>query len=65
VRALIGNRPIDLEVDGGVSEDNSRALAEAGADLYVAGTSVFSGNDPSTYAGRIAAIRNAATTVTA
>jgi ribulose-phosphate 3-epimerase len=65
VRALIGNRPIDLEVDGGVSADNSRALAEAGADLYVAGTSVFSGNDPTTYAGRIAAIRNAATTVTA
>jgi ribulose-phosphate 3-epimerase len=65
VRALIGNRPIDLEVDGGVSADNSRALAEAGADLYVAGTSVFAGNDPTTYAGRIAAIRNAATTVTA
>ncbi|WP_423067633.1 ribulose-phosphate 3-epimerase [Devosia sp. CN2-171] len=65
VRALIGNRPIDLEVDGGVSVENSRALAEAGVDLYVAGTSVFAGNDPTTYAGRIAAIRNAATTVTA
>jgi ribulose-phosphate 3-epimerase len=65
VRALIGNRPIDLEVDGGVSVENSKALADAGADLYVAGTSVFAGNDPTTYAGRIAAIRNAATTVTA
>ena len=65
VRALIGNRPIDLQVDGGVSEQNARALADAGADLYVAGTSVFSGNDPKTYAGRIAAIRNAATAVTA
>lgn len=64
-RALIGARPIDLEVDGGVTVDNARALAEAGADLYVAGTSVFSGNDPTTYAGRIAAIRNAATTLTA
>ncbi len=64
-RALIGGRPIDLQVDGGVSVENSHALAEAGADLYVAGTSVFSGNDPSTYAGRIAAIRNAATTITA
>jgi len=64
-RALIGGRPIDLEVDGGVSVENSRALAEAGADLYVAGTSVFAGNDPQTYAGRIAAIRNAATAVTA
>jgi ribulose-phosphate 3-epimerase len=65
VRALIGNRPIDLEVDGGVTEHNARALADAGADLYVAGTSVFSGNNPKTYAGRIAAIRNAATAVTA
>lgn len=64
-RTLIGNRPIDLQVDGGVSVDNARALADAGADLYVAGTSVFAGNDPSTYAGRIAAIRNAATAVTA
>jgi ribulose-phosphate 3-epimerase len=64
-RSLIGGRPIDLEVDGGVAVENARALAEAGADLFVAGTSVFAGNDPKTYAGRIAAIRNAATTVTA
>ena len=45
--------------------ERQREGAEAGADLYVAGTSVFAGNDPTTYAGRIAAIRNAATTVTA
>ena len=64
-RALIGSRSIDLQVDGGVSVDNARALAEAGADLYVAGTAIFSGNDPKTYAGRIAALRNAATTVRA
>jgi len=64
-RALIGGRAIDLEVDGGVSVDNARALADAGADLFVAGTAVFAGNDPTTYAGRISAIRNAATTMTA
>lgn len=64
-RTLIGNRPIDLQVDGGVSADNAKALADAGADLYVAGTSVFSGNDPATYASRIAAIRNAATKINA
>jgi ribulose-phosphate 3-epimerase len=64
-RALIGGRPIELEVDGGVTVDNARALADAGADLFVAGTSVFAGNDPTTYAGRIAAIRNAATALTA
>jgi ribulose-phosphate 3-epimerase len=64
-RDLIGGRAIDLEVDGGVSVDNAKALADAGADLFVAGTSVFAGNDPKTYAGRIAAIRTAATTLTA
>ncbi|MDP3317424.1 MAG: ribulose-phosphate 3-epimerase [Devosia sp.] len=64
-RALIGGRAIDLEVDGGVSVENARALADAGADLLVAGTAVFAGNDPTTYAGRISAIRNAATTMTA
>jgi len=60
-KALIGGRPIDLEVDGGVSTENARALADAGANVLVAGTSVYAGNDPKTYAQRIAAIRNAAT----
>ena len=64
-RALIGSRSIDLQVDGGVSVDNARALADAGADLYVAGTAIFSGNDPKTYPGRITALRNAASSVTA
>lgn len=60
-KALIGGRPIDLEVDGGVSTENARALADAGANVLVAGTSVYAGNDPKTYAQRIAAIRAAAT----
>lgn len=60
-KALIGGRPIDLEVDGGVSTENARALAEAGANVLVAGTSVYAGNDPATYAQRIAALRTAAT----
>jgi ribulose-phosphate 3-epimerase len=62
-RALIGGRPIDLEVDGGISADNARAVAEAGANVFVAGSSIYGGNDPSTYAARIAAIRDAATTL--
>lgn len=61
-RALIGDRPIDLEVDGGISADNARAVAEAGANVFVAGNSIFSGNDATTYAPRIAAIRQAAST---
>ena len=63
--ALIGGRPIDLEVDGGVTPDNARAIADAGANVLVAGSSVFAGNDPASYAGRIKAIRDAATARTA
>ena len=59
--ALIGNRPIDLEVDGGITADNARDVAAVGANVFVAGSSVYGGNDPTTYAPRIAAIRNAAT----
>ncbi|MDB5614681.1 MAG: ribulose-phosphate 3-epimerase [Devosia sp.] len=64
-KALIGSRDIDLEVDGGVTADNARAIADAGANVFVAGSSVYAGNDPATYAGRIAAIRAAATGRTA
>ena len=64
-KALIGPRDIDLEVDGGVSVSNALAVVDAGANVLVAGSALFSGNDPSTYAGRIAALRTAATTRTA
>ena len=64
-KALIGGRDIDLEIDGGVSADNAGEIARAGANVFVAGSSVYHGNDPATYAARIAAIRNAAQTVTA
>ena len=59
-RAMIGDRPIDIAVDGGVSESNAGAIAQAGANVLIAGNSIFSGNDPATYAPRISAIRNAA-----
>jgi len=65
VREMIGNRPIDLEVDGGVSTANARALADAGANVFVAGTSIFAGNDAKAYGDRIAALRQAAQTVKA
>jgi ribulose-phosphate 3-epimerase len=65
VRDMIGNRPIDLEVDGGVSTENARALADAGANVFGAGTSIFAGNDPKTYGNGIAARRGAADTVIA
>lgn len=62
-KALIGHRAIDLEIDGGITADNAAAVAAAGANVFVAGSSVYSGNDPATYAGRIAAIRTAASTI--
>lgn len=62
-KALIGGRGIDLEVDGGVTAANAGEIARAGANVLVAGSSVYGGNDPSTYAGRIKAIRDAATGV--
>jgi len=58
--ALIGDRPIDLEVDGGILADNVAEIAKAGANVFVAGSSVYKGNDPSTYEARIKAIRTAA-----
>jgi ribulose-phosphate 3-epimerase len=63
VKALAGGRPIDIEVDGGVSAHNAHKLVEAGANVLVAGTAIFAGNDPKAYAERIAAIRKAATTI--
>ena len=60
-KALIGGRDIDLEVDGGITAENARAAVDAGANVLVAGSAVYRGNDPKTYAGRIAAIRDAAT----
>jgi ribulose-phosphate 3-epimerase len=57
VRALIGGRPIDLEVDGGVTANNAAEIVKAGANVLVAGSAVFKGGK---YKDNIAAIRNAA-----
>jgi ribulose-phosphate 3-epimerase len=59
IRAMIGDRPIDLEVDGGVTADNAGAIAQAGANWLVAGSAVFKGGADH-YASNIAAIRRAA-----
>ena len=59
VRSLIGARPIDIEVDGGITADNAEAVVRAGANVLVAGSAVFKGGADA-YAKNIAAIRNAA-----
>ncbi|RVT82648.1 ribulose-phosphate 3-epimerase [Rhodobacteraceae bacterium CCMM004] len=59
LRGMIGDRPIHLEVDGGIGPETAPKAAQAGADVLVAGSAVF-GGDPDDYAARIGAIRAAA-----
>jgi ribulose-phosphate 3-epimerase len=56
IRKMIGDRPIELEVDGGVNVDTIASVVEAGADVLVAGSAVFKGDD---YAKTIGALRAA------
>jgi ribulose-phosphate 3-epimerase len=60
LRALIGSRPIDLEVDGGITPEIAPQVAQAGANVLVAGSAVFKGGKPEGYRAAIAALRNAA-----
>ena len=57
IRSMIGERSIELEVDGGVNTKTIAATVEAGANVLVAGSAVFSGDD---YSASISALRNAA-----
>ena len=57
MRTLVGARPIDIEVDGGVTADNAARVVQAGANVLVAGNAAFKGGN---YKANIAAIRNAA-----
>jgi ribulose-phosphate 3-epimerase len=60
LRALAGGRPIDIEVDGGITPETAPAVVRAGANVLVAGSAVFKGSTPEHYRANIAAIRNAA-----
>jgi ribulose-phosphate 3-epimerase len=60
IKAMIGSRPIDIEVDGGVGPDTAPLVAAAGANVLVAGSAVFKGGTREAYAANIAAIRSAA-----
>jgi ribulose-phosphate 3-epimerase len=57
VRVLVGARPIDIEIDGGITAENTARVVQAGANVLVAGSAVFKGGN---YRGNIAAIRQAA-----
>jgi ribulose-phosphate 3-epimerase len=62
LRAMMGGRPIDIEVDGGITTETAPAVVAAGANVLVAGTAVFRGGNPEAYRTNIAALRNAAAT---
>ena len=57
IKAMIGDRPIEIEVDGGINAENVKTVTEAGANVVVAGNAVFNGDD---YAAAIGALRDAA-----
>ena len=63
LRAMIGDRPVHIELDGGVDTTTAPGLVRAGADVLVAGSAVFRGgsvDQPEVYGQNIRAIREAA-----
>lgn len=63
LRAMIGDRPVHIEIDGGVTPHTAPLVAAAGADVLVAGSAVFTGGSadaPGPYGTNITAIRTAA-----
>ena len=65
LRSMIGDRPIHIEIDGGVDPKTAPLVAAAGADVLVAGSAVFKGgsvSNPEVYGENIRAVRAAAET---
>lgn len=62
LRAMIGDRPVHIEIDGGMTPSTAPQMVSAGADVLVAGSAVFKGgsvSDPGPYGANIRAIREA------
>ena len=67
LRAMIGDRPIHIEIDGGITTETAPLMAAAGADVLVVGSAVFKGgsvDNPGVYGENIRAIRRAAEAAT-
>ena len=54
IREMIGSREIELEVDGGINPSTAKQVIEAGANVLVAGSSIFSSSN---YSDRISELR--------
>jgi ribulose-phosphate 3-epimerase len=64
LRAMIGERPVHIQIDGGVDVTTAPLVAAAGADVLVAGSAVFRGGsvaNPAPYGENIRNIRKVAT----
>jgi ribulose-phosphate 3-epimerase len=59
-KSMIGDRPIELEVDGGVTVETAPAIARAGGNVLVAGSAIFKGDTVEAYRRTIADLRQAA-----
>ncbi len=57
--ALIGDRDIRIEIDGGITPETAPLVASNGADVLVAGSAIYDGKGKDSYAKNIAAIRAA------
>jgi ribulose-phosphate 3-epimerase len=57
--ALVGDRPIEIEVDGSVNAENARQVAEAGATILVVGRAVWGAMDPEQAVAELRAIASA------
>ena len=63
LRDMIGDRPIHIEIDGGITPATAPLVVQAGANILVAGSAVFKGGsveNPQVYGSNISLIRNAA-----
>ena len=61
LRAMIGDRPVHIEIDGGVTPETAPLVVAAGADVLVAGSAVFKGGsvgNPAPYGANMRAIRD-------
>jgi ribulose-phosphate 3-epimerase len=57
VRAMIGERPIDLQVDGGIATETIALPASAGANVFVAGSAIFGGGHVDAYRKTVETLR--------
>ncbi|AFL52326.1 ribulose-phosphate 3-epimerase [Sinorhizobium fredii] len=60
IKAMVGDRPIEIEVDGGITPETAGVVTRAGANVLVAGSAIFKGGSVEAYHTAIEAIRTPA-----